>query len=180
MFTWVKEMDKIVEALKLSGRVLVIQYEELISNLPTQVQRIAHFLGKKLPQAKLDAMVRGSSYMAFGENRNAGMNTERCLSQIFAPKGGVGDWCHHMTAEKWKEFDAVFEEQLAGCNLADSLRVYQQSDNDTSIQTCTPKNPKAAEPCTMTKDCTKTKEEESYTPTSCDTTTACKEEALAI
>lgn len=126
-FSWVKEMDRIVKKLKHDERVLVVQYEDLIADLPAQIQRVATFLGQgTLAAARLDAVVRSSSFLAYGESRNAGGTTERCLSSIFSPKGNVRDWCHYLTEEKWKEFDKVFESRLSACTLATSLLDYQR------------------------------------------------------
>lgn len=127
MFTWVREMDKVVESMKSSGRVLVVQYEELMMDMPAQIRRIACFLGQdSVSEAKLDAVVRASGFLAYGESRNAGLTTEICLSSIFAPKGGVRDWCHHLTEDKWREFDEIFQHHLSGCPLAERLHTYQR------------------------------------------------------
>jgi len=135
VFTWVKEMDRIVENLKADERVLVVQYEDLVTDLPAQIQRVASFLGQgTLAPARLDAVVRASSFLAFGESRNAGMTTERCLTMILAPKGNVRDWCHHLTEDKWKEFDEVFKSRLANCPLAEKLLDYQRWDMGTDAK----------------------------------------------
>eukprot|EP00918_Siedleckia_nematoides_P074335 GHVU01162406.1.p1 GENE.GHVU01162406.1~~GHVU01162406.1.p1 ORF type:complete len:398 (+),score=60.32 GHVU01162406.1:71-1195(+) len=133
MFTWVKQMDGIVQALQPSGRVLVVQYEELVIDLPKQVQRIATFLGHgTLTTAKLDSVVRASSFLAFGEPRyHCAVHeiNDMSLSNVLSPKGGVRDWCHHLTKEKWEEFDVIFSQLLSrDCQLAAGLCAYQKWD----------------------------------------------------
>ena len=45
---------------------------------------------------------------------------------VLLRKGAIGDWRNHLDEEKWREFDAVFEERLGECALAQTLREHQR------------------------------------------------------
>ena len=117
-FTWMNEMDAVVQALQPSGRVLVVYYEDLVRCLPAQVDRLAAFLGLSLTPAKRAAVLHG---VAFDTMKKGGG-----MAGMLLRKGGIGDWKNHLSAEHWAAFDAVFDERCGSCALAEPLRTHQE------------------------------------------------------
>ncbi len=119
VFRVVRDSDALQRALDPTGRVLVIYFEQLKSNLPAEVERMASFLGLDLTAAKRDAVVAAAS---FGAMKSGGGLTQKAG---LLRKGEIGDWRNHMGEAEWARFDAAFDEQLAGCALAEPMRAYQ-------------------------------------------------------
>ena len=63
-FLWIKEMDKLFQQLRPSGRVIVLYYEALIRALPSEIDRLADFLGIRLTPAKKRVVINGVSFEA--------------------------------------------------------------------------------------------------------------------
>ena len=91
-FAFVRENDALVNALRPSGRVLVVYYEDLQRCLPAQLERIASFLELKLSDRKRDAIVEAVSFSA--------MKAGGGMANVLLRKGGIGDWQNHMDAEQ--------------------------------------------------------------------------------
>eukprot|EP00419_Tripos_fusus_P076260 CAMPEP_0172902874 /NCGR_PEP_ID=MMETSP1075-20121228/169295_1 /TAXON_ID=2916 /ORGANISM="Ceratium fusus, Strain PA161109" /LENGTH=645 /DNA_ID=CAMNT_0013759563 /DNA_START=45 /DNA_END=1982 /DNA_ORIENTATION=+ len=118
-FTWISEMDKVVEALQPTGRVCVVYYEALQLGLPMQVKRLAAFLGVSLSQAKLDALTAAVSF-----NK---MKAAPGKASLMLRKGGIGDWMNHLDEASWARFDAAFDLALEKSRLAEPFRFFQAS-----------------------------------------------------
>ena len=118
VFTWINEMDAVVQALQPSGRVLCLFYEDLVRCLPAQIDRLANFLGLSLTPAKRAAVLHSVSFDT--------MKSSGGMATMLLRKGGIGDWKNHLFAEHWAEFDRVFDERCGGCALAEPLRTHQE------------------------------------------------------
>ena len=114
-FDFVRGHDALVK--RLGPRAHVVYYEELQRDLPGEIRRLAAFFGASLPPAKLAAIVER---VTFGAMKASGDMS------IVMRKGGVGDWRNHLSADKWREFDAAFEAALGGVALAQPMREHMQ------------------------------------------------------
>lgn len=101
-----------------AGRALVVYYEDLIADISSHIQRIAKFLGIALSDAKLEAVIKATSF----ESMSAG-SAGKAVSAMLCRKGVCCDWKNApLSAEQWARVDQAFEEKLGMCSLAHPLR----------------------------------------------------------
>mmetsp|Transcript_32006 Transcript_32006/g.47766 ORF Transcript_32006/g.47766 Transcript_32006/m.47766 type:complete len:318 (-) Transcript_32006:1026-1979(-) len=135
-FDWIRETDDIVQMLRnkpfvkmvakkqkldsKESRVLVLYYEQLKSDLPSELERINDFLDlPPLTAAKKEAVLEKVSFSSMRSEAGKGQ-------EVFYRKGEVGDWKNYLSEEEWKNlFDKTFEKKLSGVEIAQPLRKYQ-------------------------------------------------------
>lgn len=126
-FRWISEQERVVTFLKEQAarlgreeRVLVVYYEALKADLPTQIDRMNAFLGRDpLTEAKRTAVAEACGFQAMKDTKSAVI--EKTLR-----KGNVGDWKNHLDDDVWARFDEVFEQRLGDSYLAGPMRHFQR------------------------------------------------------
>ena len=116
VFTIVKEMDAVAQRLYGAGRVHIVYFEALKQRLPSEVTRLATFLGLELSAAKHAAVVEAAT---FSSMKASGTHS------VLLRKGEIGDWVNHMGPEQWAAFDARFDAALGAVAIAEPLRFFQ-------------------------------------------------------
>ncbi|CAK4666612.1 unnamed protein product [Aphanomyces euteiches] len=107
-FEHLKAMQTFIDE-QANGRVLVLYYEDVVTNVRDNVRKLAAYLNVPLSDAKLDAIVTKSSF----SNMQAAAPEHR---QMLFRKGGNGDWKNYIdtvdkdgmptpSAEQWQRFD---------------------------------------------------------------------------
>lgn len=105
-----------------AGRSLVVCYENLKSDLPAGIKRLAEFLGISLTDAKLEAVVAATTFEAMSSG-SAGKN----VSTVLCRKGVCGDWKNApLTKDQWDRVEQAFEEKLGSCEIAQQLRPWME------------------------------------------------------
>mmetsp|Transcript_18926 Transcript_18926/g.26045 ORF Transcript_18926/g.26045 Transcript_18926/m.26045 type:complete len:307 (-) Transcript_18926:376-1296(-) len=116
-FDWIKDSDDVVQMLQ-SKRVLVLYYEELKTDLPSELDRINDFLDlPPLTDEKREALVEKVS---FGSMRSKAGDKLKG----FWRKGEIGDWKNYLSEKEWKKIDELFEKKLGNVKIAQPLRKY--------------------------------------------------------
>uniref|UniRef100_A0ABM5G7K4 Sulfotransferase n=1 Tax=Pogona vitticeps TaxID=103695 RepID=A0ABM5G7K4_9SAUR len=97
--------------------ILFLTYEEMKKDLRGSVLKICSFLGKKLTEEEVDAVVDNATFDKMRKDRRA--NYENMESDIvdhtrggFLRKGIVGDWKNTMTVAQNERFDHVFKKRM--------------------------------------------------------------------
>ncbi|XP_078240959.1 amine sulfotransferase [Pogona vitticeps] len=97
--------------------ILFLTYEEMKKDLRGSVLKICNFLGKKLTEEEVDAVVDNATFDKMKKDRRA--NYENMESDIvdhtrggFLRKGIVGDWKNTMTVAQNERFDHVFKKRM--------------------------------------------------------------------
>jgi len=118
-FDYVEEMDRFITEIG-EGRAIVVYYEDMKADLAKEVRRIGAFLqgGVPISDAKTEAAVHRASL----DTMKAAAEKAGGIAKFTIRKGVGGDWKNHLTLEKWKEVDAVFEERLGHVGIAQPLR----------------------------------------------------------
>lgn len=107
--SWVNAEDK--------DRVMVISYEELITDLKDSVTRLATFLEKPLEAAVIDKIADRCLFKNMKKNKmsNYSLVPSKFMDQTkseFLRKGIAGDWKNQLTAQEVEYFDAVYREKM--------------------------------------------------------------------
>ncbi|KAG8434047.1 hypothetical protein GDO86_012422 [Hymenochirus boettgeri] len=108
--------------MRHNSNFFFITYEELKQDLRACVQRICKFIGKELDEAKIDLVVKHSSFKAMKENKmsNYSLATADFLDHTkgtFMRKGISGDWKNHFTVAQSEYFDKVYQEKMKDLNM---------------------------------------------------------------
>ncbi|KAG9403565.1 sulfotransferase, cytosolic, 6B, member 1 [Aphanomyces cochlioides] len=107
-FEHLKAMQTFIDE-QANGRVLVLYYEDVVTNVRDNVRKLAAYLNVPLSDAKFDAIVTKSSF----SNMQAAAPERR---QMLFCKGGNGDWKNYIdtdvkdamptpSTEQWQRFD---------------------------------------------------------------------------
>lgn len=100
----------------LGDRALVLYYEQLKGDITGQVGRIADFLGVEMTRAKLEAVLHEVDINTMKAKKDS-------ISSVLIRKGVCKDWENaQIPAEKWLEFDAIFEETIGSRPIAQPFR----------------------------------------------------------
>merc|ERR1711862_230509 len=106
---WIRESDEAVSAIG-SKRAIVLYYEDLKSDFPSEVRRLNDFLGlPPLSDAKLKAVIDACTV----EKTRASSKHKETVR-----KGVVGDWKNHLDESRWSKLDEVFERALRDVAIA--------------------------------------------------------------
>lgn len=122
-FSWIEAQDRVVRKMQKEegrSRVLVVYFERMKEDLPSELDRIAGFLGLgPLTDAKRQAVAEACGFKAMKEG---GGGFSRGKSHLRS--GKVGDWRNHMDEDSWKRLDAAFDERVGSVGIAQPLREY--------------------------------------------------------
>ncbi|XP_078679913.1 sulfotransferase 1C2-like [Branchiostoma floridae x Branchiostoma belcheri] len=101
--------------MKEDPHFLFLKYEDMNRDLASAVKSIASFLNKDLSEAAVGAVAEACSFQTM---------KERYAQSILKPlrnllrKGKIGDWKNYFTPEQNREFDAEYEDRIAGTGLS--------------------------------------------------------------
>ncbi|NXJ67327.1 ST1B1 Sulfotransferase, partial [Rostratula benghalensis] len=102
--------------------ILYLFYEDLKEDLRWEIAKVAHFLGRELPEAALDAITQHTSFEAMRDNptTNYTMVPSHFMDQSISPfmrKGTTGDWKNHFTVAQSERFDQDYAQKMSGTDL---------------------------------------------------------------
>ncbi|XP_078598002.1 sulfotransferase 1C1-like [Branchiostoma floridae x Branchiostoma japonicum] len=100
--------------MKDDPHFLFLKYEDMTRDLTSAVKTIASFLKKDLADDAVRAVVEACSFQTMKERY--AQSSYKPL-QIFTRKGKIGDWKNYFTPEQNREFDAEYEDKMAGTGL---------------------------------------------------------------
>ena len=113
LLDWWQEKD--------NPNVLFVMYENMIKDLPTEVGRVAAFLGKTLSD---DAKANLCEYVSFNsmrENPNNNLFGQPDVMDYeishFMRKGQVGDWKNYFSKEQSDYVDRMYEERVKSAGI---------------------------------------------------------------
>ena len=110
---WAKHVDSYAS----NSNVLLIHYEDMIHDPKRELKRLCDFLGKKLDEKQMDAIIEWCSFDNMKKNPSVNYEWNKTLG-IFAKegeffrKGQVGDWLNHFKSKQSKRLDDVVHSQL--------------------------------------------------------------------
>lgn len=106
---------------------LFLKYEEVRTDLRGAAEKVAKFLGKRIPEDAMDALV---DHLSFNNMKNnAACNLEDLVKcrvgkehfenngVTIMRKGEIGDWKNVMTEEMAKRFDEFIENHTVGTEM---------------------------------------------------------------
>ncbi|XP_072454819.1 sulfotransferase 1A1-like [Notamacropus eugenii] len=102
--------------------VLYLFYEDIKKDPRKEIQKIAEFVGRPLPEDVLDQIVQKTSFKKMQENPMANYSTlpDDIMDHSICPfmrKGATGDWKNVFTVAQNERFDAHYERKMAGSEL---------------------------------------------------------------
>jgi len=97
------------------------KYETMKADLPSQVRRLAVFMGKNLSDDVIADICQQVSLESMKSNpRLNGSKTTAVIDPKIAPlirKGAVGDWKNHFSSAMQNEFDSIYEREMTGVDI---------------------------------------------------------------
>ncbi|KAI8508666.1 hypothetical protein Bbelb_137650 [Branchiostoma belcheri] len=99
------------------------QVEDLKEDLRGNVVKIAHFLGKTLPDRRIDEVTAMCTFSAMRDNDATNFSRTEAFRDLtkagfeFIRKGRVGDWKNSLSSEQSKILDDIHRERMAGVDL---------------------------------------------------------------
>jgi len=102
--------------------LLFIFYEDLKMDLPNQLKKVATFLGKKLTEDQIEALVLHLDFDKFKANPSVNYTELQDSSYFkkeghFIRKGQIGDWKNHFTDELNSRFDQWIKDKTKDTDL---------------------------------------------------------------
>ena len=104
--------EKVKEAWELRNHpnVCLLFFEDMKKDLATSVRKVARFLGKEVPEEKVEALVDHLSFKKMKNNSAVNKEEAKALNFFsadgdFMRKGEVGDWKNYFTDEMNKRMD---------------------------------------------------------------------------
>ncbi|XP_013389205.1 sulfotransferase 1A2-like [Lingula anatina] len=112
--------------------VLVVKYEDMLKDQVGHVRKIADFLGKPIEQSLCEAIAEKCSFKNMKKDKRSlpmagpeGEKDKEPEKRVWKEnavgmyrKGKAGDWKNHFTVAQNERFDALYEEQMSGCDLS--------------------------------------------------------------
>ena len=96
--------------------MLVISFEDMVSNREDTIKKLAVFLGKDLDEEAVRRIAQASSFESMRANDKVNLAPlSMAIDQTISPfirKGIIGDWKQHFTAEQLQIFDQRFGKQV--------------------------------------------------------------------
>ncbi|KAI8489495.1 hypothetical protein Bbelb_326620, partial [Branchiostoma belcheri] len=108
---------------KDDGNLLFIKYEDMKRDLRGHVVKIANFLGKTLPEQRIDEVVANCTFSAMKKNPATNVTKNPIFKQRgakdfeFMRKGEVGDWKNWLSQEQNETLDTIYREKMKGLDL---------------------------------------------------------------
>ncbi|KAL4714545.1 hypothetical protein ACJJTC_006591 [Scirpophaga incertulas] len=109
-------------AKKDHPNLLFLFYEDLVKDMPTQIRKVAKFLGKSMSDEQVDLLSEHLRFDNFKKNKslNYDILQELCVSKAnksFVRKGKSGGWRDYYDDEMREQADRWIEENLKDCDL---------------------------------------------------------------
>ncbi|KAJ0177434.1 hypothetical protein K1T71_007443 [Dendrolimus kikuchii] len=96
----------------------LVFYEDLIKDLPKEIGRISHFLGKNYSDDKIKQLAEYLSFNSLRKNENVNNTTGNGKNEIqFIRKGEAGGWKSHFDQEMVLEAEEFLISRLEGLDL---------------------------------------------------------------
>ena len=107
-------------ALKDLPNVLIIKYEDMKRDPPSNIRKVAEFSGRPVSEETLEVIVQATSFSQMRKNPSvsySGRSDFMKGGESFMRKGSTGDWKNYFTVTQNEYFDKVYKEKLAGTGL---------------------------------------------------------------
>ncbi|XP_004387019.3 bile salt sulfotransferase-like [Trichechus manatus latirostris] len=96
---------------------LIISYEELHQDIRASVERISHFLDKKLSSEELNSVLKHVSFEVMKDNKmsNLSLIADEFMDHSkgkLMRKGITGDWKNHFTVAQSEAFNKIYQEKM--------------------------------------------------------------------
>lgn len=105
--------------LRHRPNVLLLTYEEMHSDLPSVVRKVAAFLGKNLTSVQVDAIAEHCQFQQMKHNptTNAAQMPKVAGETDFMRKGHVGDWRNYLSKEQNQRMDKWIKDHVGNERL---------------------------------------------------------------
>ncbi|XP_025902298.1 sulfotransferase 1 family member D1-like [Nothoprocta perdicaria] len=109
-------------------RLLYLFYEDMKQDPRPEVQKVARFLGKELPESLVEKIVHHTSFQEMKKNSAANYETlpEWVMDHNLSPfmrKGITGDWKNHFTVAQNERFNKHYKEQMKDSELCFRMEI---------------------------------------------------------
>ncbi|KAM4693528.1 sulfotransferase 6B1-like [Discoglossus pictus] len=98
--------------------VFIVTFENMKKDLEAAVKKISEFFGVSLTQEQVQQIADKGNFKSMKENSK---ETHGQFGQMVFRKGDVGDWKNYFSEAQSQEFDAKFEDTLAGTKLGEMM-----------------------------------------------------------
>lgn len=116
-FDWLKDTNDALNYVD-EDRVHVVHYESFILDFDAQLRALNDFLGlSQLTNSKCDAIRQACDAKT--------MVKDQARYTAVVEKGKIGEWEKYLDADRWEEFDRVFDERLKDVEIAEPMRFFQ-------------------------------------------------------
>ena len=111
LLDWWQEKD--------NPNVLFVMYENMIKDLPTEVGRVAAFMGKTLSDDEKRNLCEYVTFNSMRENKDKFGKPKDMDNEIshFFRKGQVGDWKNYFSKEQSDYVDSMYEERVKSAGI---------------------------------------------------------------
>uniref|UniRef100_A0A915C0F1 Sulfotransferase domain-containing protein n=1 Tax=Parascaris univalens TaxID=6257 RepID=A0A915C0F1_PARUN len=107
-------------ARRINNNVLFVQYEQMINDFDSEIQRISKFLGRRLSENQRKMIGEHCSFKAMKGNHMTNRHGVWLFNQKiseFMRKGEVGDWRNYFSVAQKEAFDELFKRKMAHSNF---------------------------------------------------------------
>ncbi|XP_036302589.1 sulfotransferase 1C4-like [Pipistrellus kuhlii] len=106
---------------KESHPILYLFYEEMMKDPKREIRKVMKFLGKDLKEEVLDKIVYNTSFDVMKRNPMTNYINDVQMNHRLSPfmrKGVIGDWKNHFTEAQNKQFNEIYEKNMADTSLS--------------------------------------------------------------
>ncbi|KAK3858164.1 hypothetical protein Pcinc_035623 [Petrolisthes cinctipes] len=109
--------------MRHQGHILFLTFEEMKTDLPAGVRKVAKFLEKTVSKEEVERLADHCSFSSMSKNKAVNnedimaIETERAKNIKFMRKGEVGDWKNHLTKHQLEAFKEWTTKHLKGTDF---------------------------------------------------------------